>query len=364
MGDNDSAGRLEKIYDEESIALADRWRRVHFRIMLLLSAAIVAVELAVSLVLLTGGGVITSSVPLYFWRYLLLPALTYAAVDFLAWCVKHFLRLDGHSLNYVVSLAFVALCCALCFFHSYFVAVYASGVAAIALTAMYGDQRLTGATTATLIACELLIVLTGSWDADVVRDETYMLNLVIILLIELASYVICVMHVQWEERRRRVVVMHQFETDNWRRTAERDQLTGIRNRLGLRQYIDTHPDALIYAMMDIDRFKSVNDRWGHAAGDRILADFGELLSKRESDTLSAFRYGGDEFLLVFSGCDSLTAHAVCRDIRGAFSALLTQEMRDAGIGISFGLSVSGGASPSEAIRSADSALYDVKHGKT
>jgi diguanylate cyclase (GGDEF)-like protein len=92
------------------------------------------------------------------------------------------------------------------------------------------------------------------------------------------------------------------------RAADTDYLTGLRNRrafdLEFRRQCDRalRSDVpLALAMFDLDHFKQINDRHGHAAGDRVLCDFGSLLQRelRGGDTLA--RVGGEEFAVVLFG---------------------------------------------------------------
>ena len=90
-----------------------------------------------------------------------------------------------------------------------------------------------------------------------------------------------------------------------------DPLTGLHNRRYLAQQIPTDQsfyardpayaggqDAVVIALLDVDHFKAINDTWGHAAGDRVLEQLGQLLGelKRNGDYVA--RWGGEEFLLV------------------------------------------------------------------
>ncbi|MCL6635855.1 MAG: diguanylate cyclase, partial [Peptococcaceae bacterium] len=152
--------------------------------------------------------------------------------------------------------------------------------------------------------------------------------------------------------------------------AERDPLTGLYNRRFLERYLAEmerrrkETGAPFSVMMaDLDHFKSVNDTYGHQAGDEVLKEFGRFLreSVRQNDV--AARYGGEEFVVVFSGDSVLQiAERLCREwagrevalpdgekIRCTFSAGLAEAGRD-------------GASADELVRAADQALYRAKSG--
>lgn len=353
--------QLDRIYDEESANLEAQWRRAHLRIMVILSVGVVTVEALLSLVL-RWSRFIKIPFDIYFIRYLVIPWATYTFIDLATFLLYRFSHLRGKTLNYVVSLAFSGMCLAVCFFHDYFVVSFAGGVLAISLTTIYGDRRLTGITTLVMIFCEMLFTLINHWDSDVIRNETYMINVSLVILIELGAYLISFTIAEWEEKRRHAVVIRQAEIEELRRTAERDQLTGVRNRRGLRSYIDEHQVNLIYVMMDIDHFKAVNDKWGHDAGDDVIRKFGRILLLEESDSVAAFRYGGDEFLMVLNGCTREEAREVCDAVRRKFISSLPQEMHEEKIDLSFGISQPGDwCEPSEAIRSADKDMYRSKH---
>jgi diguanylate cyclase (GGDEF)-like protein len=70
---------------------------------------------------------------------------------------------------------------------------------------------------------------------------------------------------------------------------------------------ERHRDPLAVAIIDLDFFKGVNDVHGHAAGDRVLAAFGELLLERTRKSDVAIRYGGEEFLLLMPRTSSQAA---------------------------------------------------------
>lgn len=99
--------------------------------------------------------------------------------------------------------------------------------------------------------------------------------------------------------------------DGMNRLASKDSLTGIYNRRYISEKLPADIinaalsyDSIAVVMADIDRFKIVNDTYGHLAGDYVLKTFAEILSrnlKRRSDWVA--RYGGEEFLIIIPGAD-------------------------------------------------------------
>jgi diguanylate cyclase (GGDEF)-like protein len=139
--------------------------------------------------------------------------------------------------------------------------------------------------------------------------------------------------------------------------AHTDALTGLPNRrqLDLRLADACEGDTLV--MCDLDRFKALNDEWGHAAGDQVLADFGQLLKESLRGQDAAGRYGGEEFVLILTGTSPEAALDVLHRMRRAWTA------RHPSVTFSTGISeVSGAAPVSAALRAADEALYASKAG--
>ncbi len=93
------------------------------------------------------------------------------------------------------------------------------------------------------------------------------------------------------------------EAKTLERLSERDPLTGLMNRRALdERFADYHRDGFeTFALVDLDRFKKVNDTAGHAVGDAVLRTVAETLS--EDPSMRAFRLGGEEFFVLLQGPD-------------------------------------------------------------
>lgn len=103
-----------------------------------------------------------------------------------------------------------------------------------------------------------------------------------------------------------------------------DVLTGLANRraldAALTDWVTSRPHAFACALIDVDHFKRVNDRWSHQVGDQVLARLAMILlgALRASD--QAARYGGEEFVLLLDGVDAMSAAEVCERIRDTVRA--------------------------------------------
>ncbi len=112
------------------------------------------------------------------------------------------------------------------------------------------------------------------------------------------------------------------ELDEARADAQRDPLTDLPNRRALEEQYRVPGDAdatLCLAMCDIDHFKQVNDRFGHAVGDRVLRAIGSTLAEICSGHLVT-RYGGEEFAVLFDGVSLAEAEAMLDRARATVAA--------------------------------------------
>ena len=120
---------------------------------------------------------------------------------------------------------------------------------------------------------------------------------------------------------RRVLSMREsmMTTSQLRADIRRDPLTGVGNRRALAEWTDR--DRFAALMIDLDRFKSVNDELGHHAGDSVLRLVAEVIGSQIRSHDLLVRYGGDEFLLLLDGADTGVAEAVAGRIRASVAAL-------------------------------------------
>ncbi|MEO5831911.1 MAG: GGDEF domain-containing protein, partial [Nakamurella sp.] len=150
--------------------------------------------------------------------------------------------------------------------------------------------------------------------------------------------------------------------------ATTDPLTQLRNRQSLQAFIDEQHSrarrghALSFIMCDVDHFKRVNDRGGHAAGDAALRAVGGSMAARVRVTDVVGRWGGEEFLVVLPDAEPADAAWVAERLRAGIASLPTHLGTELSrITVTAGVSTLGpGESASQAVARADAALYDGK----
>jgi diguanylate cyclase (GGDEF)-like protein len=153
-----------------------------------------------------------------------------------------------------------------------------------------------------------------------------------------------------------------------RRAADLDPLTGVPNRRAFQtsamNILAGKPpgEAVAVLLFDLDRFKRINDTFGHAVGDEILLRFARTANGILGSTASFGRFGGEEFAGVFICAGEQEACAVAEQIRATFAAVASaRDGRLLESTVSVGVSMARNDASLEAtLAAADRALYEAK----
>lgn len=164
----------------------------------------------------------------------------------------------------------------------------------------------------------------------------------------------------------------QSSLEEARRSAEIDHLTGLPNRRAFEGVLakelvaaNAAGEPLCIAFVDIDHFKKINDTHGHDAGDRVLKVVAQTLSKISNQKCHVARHGGEEFVVLLRG---KTLDETWKVLDGARETMAERRLVNRATDVPFGkVTFSGGiadvfahASPSDALKAADEALYVAK----
>ncbi len=153
--------------------------------------------------------------------------------------------------------------------------------------------------------------------------------------------------------------------------STRDALTGVFNRRFMWEWLlpqlkhaKRHKVPLSCLMIDIDRFKDLNDAYGHHVGDEVLKHFSDIIAKnlRESDIV--VRYGGEEFVTLLPNCNLENGRLAAERIRQAVTKMQLSSLKGTPLTCSIGVAVYDPAEPTtgeELLKQADKALYKAKN---
>lgn len=163
------------------------------------------------------------------------------------------------------------------------------------------------------------------------------------------------------------------EVEHLRAEAMTDPLTGLWNRRGFEPLLDQAlaraartGESIALVLVDVDRFKQINDEYGHGTGDLALGAVADALTGGIRPTDVAARLGGDEFAVLLSGADAQGARLVCERIRRGLAR--ANPLTNRAITLSFGVAdldalgspTAGRSARAAWLSAADVALYDAK----
>ena len=148
------------------------------------------------------------------------------------------------------------------------------------------------------------------------------------------------------------------------KVAQTDTLTGVGNRRWAMSMLPARlPVGSAIAQLDLDHFKHINDRFGHAAGDRVLVATADALRHQLRDSDLRARMGGEEFLVYLPDASASAASAIAQRLCGAVQQIRLSELgEDIPVTVSIGLAcvTSAGGTWADWLAAADRALYDAK----
>jgi diguanylate cyclase (GGDEF)-like protein len=142
-----------------------------------------------------------------------------------------------------------------------------------------------------------------------------------------------------------------------------DPLTGLQNRRGLQEGLEDwqargQPFGII--ALDIDRFKTINDRFGHAVGDAVILRIAQLMRDDSRDTDLLCRNGGEEFLILLPGIDVTASAVIAERLRLQVEAEVFEQVGTVTVSLGVAHYPSYHEDPQQALRLADKALYMAK----
>jgi len=162
-----------------------------------------------------------------------------------------------------------------------------------------------------------------------------------------------------------LIAMRAMQQHRDRLTTEAmtDPLTGLPNRRAMNEAVERRiaagePFALL--VMDIDRFKAINDTYGHAVGDEVLRFLAETAKAALRPSDRCYRFGGEEFVVLLPELDAATAYPAAERLRGALERTPSPAGRPVTVSIGLAEFPADGVTPEQVFEAADEAMYRAK----
>ncbi|AMC93784.1 hypothetical protein AOC36_07245 [Erysipelothrix larvae] len=310
----------------------------------------------------------SSSLPVFLMKYIIVPTLTNSVLLFVGHYIINTSELDVSNKALSLSLIIVAISFVLFSAHSAFTATYYFYIHAVFLTVIYAEPKITKITFFVSVSALIFSELFLFWDVDrtsIFQDPSRMVNFFTAIAILLATGIISIIVVNIERQKNDASI----DLENQRLILESrlqfDEMTGLYNKLELqntfaKMSIQNDFDQNIFVFLDINNFKHVNDYCGHQAGDQCIAELSTILLSLSND-FKSFRFGGDEFCLLFHNFTIDQVVSKCEAINETFINLVKPIVGNLDISISFGVSqCSQNQSIPDLIDQTDKALYEAK----
>lgn len=300
----------------------DRWLRLHYHTFIGVVLFGFLIECTLGVGLFFAG---YSEMPLatYTAKYILCPLLINSILVLAGVMGMHSPHLQQKTRVCLISLLFVGVCFVFYTVHIIFDSLFMIFTAPILLTVVYSDYTLTTLTAATGISARVISELCIVWDPDKISpfDTEYgLVNFWISLCMLGSFYVISMILIRFGKEKNLASLQKEYERYHMQQKLLTDDLTEIYNRTALRTAFermegDTSENTYAFVMIDLDNFKALNDTLGHDKGDQCLKEFGSILRKYCKGSTVPFRFGGDEFCILFKNQVEERIIETCRRIQ-------------------------------------------------
>lgn len=352
-------------FQESRKEIADKLLRRHFLTGVAMFFLIAVLEVILYLVEQGVGGYFGAWEE-HLHRCVILPiVLNFIALLFVAFLGRH--MKNSRAMAHAVALMHTFFAFMAYSTHVQFPSLYIFFAISILLTIAYGDVVMTSVVTALSVVLKIISDKGMVYSAHVpFAGEGANRDFIVSLMGLAVFYLMSLVLIAIEREKNALSIQQERENVKLFQEIMTDTLTGVRNRNALRisfdrVMADKRETEYILAMLDIDYFKNVNDTFGHLVGDAYLQALGRVLE--HVPDAEAFRFGGDEFCLLFTGCTRKQVEERCRAAQEKF---LRNDLckKYAEVNVSFGLACyDPEKTPSEWVQKADQALYEAKKNR-
>lgn len=343
-----------------------KWRWELFKICVLLAAIGTVAEIAIYLYD-SANSVLFLPLSIYRARFIYIPSsLNLIIILLTAYCLKS-PRLSNGAKNVWACILIYFLCANTQVIHYVYGPLLMLPSVAIFVTILFANKWLTAGIS---IASVISLAIAGFQASRELRkdDPRLTIDLILAFVVMFTVYVSARLLSRYVKEQIDYILVSNERQRTLIEERNIDPLLGIGNRRvmneRLAEIVNTAKGSVApqLLMLDVDDFKSINDIYGHLSGDEVLTKLSDMIRKQiKENRLEAFRYGGEEIVLVSLGIGGDEAFTLFDELRKGFSRMRYSFELKRDITFSGGMvALTAGMKPEEWLKSADDMLYIAK----
>lgn len=270
--------------------------------------------------------------------------------------------------NFIVSFFFFIICLCVSVFHGYFNFLLVTTGIPIVVCSVFADKKLLRRMFLLCLAAFACSAVSLRFDTTRLPSVDFITTVLCSLIFIFLMYMVSNSLVTYQIEQLDFIFEVCRQQSDLIQELKMDPLTKLYNKFSMNgamtSAVKKFRDGLIHphiVLIDIDGFKNVNDTFGHLKGDRVLAELAGIIKFRMKGSRRAFRYGGDEFVLLFENENPEYVAETVENIRKDFSLAKFDFAPDAVFTISVGISkLQPQWNDTTWFNAADSAMYKAK----
>lgn len=343
----------------------EKWIRAFMRLIQMLTVIIALVEFALYFPL-DYLGITSGSMMSYLQVIVVTPLLANIGICIVTWHLLKKMK-DRNAATYIPFFAVSAICFVVACVHNMFPEIMCIFILPILMSGIFGKKKLTNTITILNAALLCLSAALPIYDSST-WDSLHPIHTVIAYLLIFITYLMVGRLISYNRERIQMLRESARLSNELQNSLLIDKLTGLYNFTGYQQHMNDMFDQafrgepLTVAMIDLDNFKEINDRYGHENGNIVIRELAECLKKCVGEQGFACRYGGEEFVLLFHSIGLSDVKERIEDCRQDFLRCHYWFQPERSVSFSCGISVFREAinASAELIVEADQAMYQAK----
>lgn len=301
-----------------------KWRKKVFRSSLIVAFVILSIELFTFFAYLIMG-VMDVSVGKYLIVRVAVPSLINFGALFIYRFVERKSNVKDDTKNLLLAIGILLLCGVVALFHNFYFILWIGPTLAIFSSTLFNDLRIMKYIFWGAVIEAFLAFLVSSIEKNFSLGLTFTYLIVTVFFI-FGEYLIARKIIEHHAEQQELIYNDIIKQQELLERLDLDPSTKLYNRKTfdrqVEEVIENSNEQGIFGdkryfmlMLDLDHFKAVNDTYGHLSGDQVLLRLSSILQKYTEGKGRAYRYGGEEFVVILEPCKKIEAYSVSEQIR-------------------------------------------------